>query len=100
MQSKIPWNSAAFRDTEFRIIPRNFRQFRMAYGIYGSNKNVRNSGGHPTVYFSQISLFRTECVRPNFSVNLAENICQELAKLIEIPVSNVGAVINKIRGLF
>jgi hypothetical protein len=45
-------NLAAFRDTEFRIIPRNFRQFRMAYGIYGSNKNVRNSvltefRGHP-----------------------------------------------------
>jgi hypothetical protein len=46
-------NSAALRDTEFRIIPRNFRQFRMAYGIYGSNKNVRNSvltefRGHPS----------------------------------------------------
>jgi hypothetical protein len=53
VQSKIPRNSAAFRDTEFRIIPRNFRQFHMAYGIYGSNKNVRNSvltefRGHPT----------------------------------------------------
>jgi hypothetical protein len=53
VQSKIPQHSAAFRDTEFRIIPRNFRQFRMAYGIYGSNKNVRNSvltesRGHPT----------------------------------------------------
>jgi hypothetical protein len=49
----IPRNSAAFRDTEFRIIPRNFWQFRVAYGIYGSNKNVRNSvltefRGHPT----------------------------------------------------
>jgi hypothetical protein len=40
VQSKIPRNSAAFRDTEFRIIPRSFRQFRMAYG---SNENVRNS---------------------------------------------------------
>jgi hypothetical protein len=39
----IQRNSAAFRDTEFRIIPRNFRQFRMTYGIYGSKKNVRNS---------------------------------------------------------
>jgi hypothetical protein len=53
VQSKIPRNSAAFRDTEFRIIPRNFRRFRMAYGIYGSNKNVRNSvltefRGHPS----------------------------------------------------
>jgi hypothetical protein len=53
VQSKFPRNSAAFRYTEFRIIPRNFRQFRMAYGIYGSNKNVRNSvltefRGHPT----------------------------------------------------
>jgi hypothetical protein len=56
VQSKIPRNSAEFGricDTEFRIIPRNFRQFRMAYGIYGSNKNVRNSvltefRGHPS----------------------------------------------------
>jgi hypothetical protein len=50
MQNSVQSNSAAFRDTEFRIIPRNFRQFRMAYGIYGSN-NVRNSvtefRGHP-----------------------------------------------------
>jgi hypothetical protein len=44
---------AAFRDTEFRIIPRNFWQFRIAYGMYGSKKNIRNSvltefRGHPT----------------------------------------------------
>ncbi len=32
-----------FRDTEFRIIPRNFEQFRIVYGIYGIKKNIRNS---------------------------------------------------------
>jgi hypothetical protein len=42
-QYRIPRNSAAFRDTEFRIIPRNFGQFRIAYGICGSKKNIRNS---------------------------------------------------------
>jgi hypothetical protein len=34
----IPRNSAAFPDTEFRIIPRNFWQFCIAYGMYGSKK--------------------------------------------------------------
>jgi hypothetical protein len=38
---KIPRNSAVFHDTEFHIIPRNFRQFRIPYGIYGRNKNIR-----------------------------------------------------------
>jgi hypothetical protein len=68
VQSKIhgiPRNSAAFRDTEFRIIPRNFQQFRMAYGIYGSNKNVRNSvltefRGHPSLLLRVIYLFSSQ----------------------------------------
>jgi hypothetical protein len=68
VQSKIPRNSAAFRDTEFRIIPRNFRQFSMAYGIYGSNKNVRNSvltefRGHP-IRTSATLLIKVPCSSP------------------------------------
>ncbi len=42
----IPRNSAEFyefRNTEFRVIPRNLGQFRILYGIYGSKKNIRNS---------------------------------------------------------
>ncbi len=30
-------------NTEFRELPRNFRQFRTEYGSYGSTKNTRNS---------------------------------------------------------
>jgi hypothetical protein len=60
----IPRNSAAFRDTEFRIIPRNFWQFRIAYGMYGSKKNIRNSvltefRGHPTRSVRTIRLILT-----------------------------------------
>ncbi len=42
----IPRNSAEFfefRNTEFRVIPRNLGQFRILYGIYGIKKNIRNS---------------------------------------------------------
>jgi hypothetical protein len=35
----IPRNFVKFRDTKFRIIPRNFGQFRREYGIYGSKKH-------------------------------------------------------------
>jgi hypothetical protein len=36
-------NQTELRDTEFRILPRNFREFRIAYGMFGSKKKVRNS---------------------------------------------------------
>jgi hypothetical protein len=43
-------------DTEFRIIPRNLCYFRTVYGIYGSNKNMRNS---PTNKTRNAHLFTT-----------------------------------------
>jgi hypothetical protein len=39
----IPQNYKDLRNTEFLINPRNFRYFGTAYGMYGSEKKVRNS---------------------------------------------------------
>ncbi len=39
----IPQNFVQLCHSEFREIPRNFRQFRTEYGSYGSTKNKRNS---------------------------------------------------------
>jgi hypothetical protein len=56
-ESKKLRNSAAFRDTEFRIIPRNFWQFRIAYGMYGSKKKHTEFrvDGIPWTPYSQVA---------------------------------------------
>jgi hypothetical protein len=62
-------NSAEFDEfcnMEFRIIPRNFGQFRIVYGIYGIEKNIRNSVSaefrkHPiSVIRYRRQIYRTE----------------------------------------
>jgi hypothetical protein len=42
-KNRVQRNSTVLRDTEFHRIPRNFGQFRIAYGICESKKNIWNS---------------------------------------------------------
>ncbi len=63
----IPQNFVQLCNTEFREIPRNFRQFRTEYRSYGSTKNRRNSGlmefrGHPIYKISQQLFTPTETI--------------------------------------